>query len=351
MGIKGLRKILMERAPKAIGEIKSQSLFGRKIAIDASMCLYQYLVSVRANGSSLTSASGNPTSHIVGLLYRTVKLVEQGMQPLFVFDGEAPAMKAGELGKRRAIKEEATEKSNVAREAGDETEHLRQSKRAVRVEKEHVDSSKKLLSLMGIPYIEAPGEAEAQCAELCKMGLVYAVASEDMDTLTFGAPVLLKHLTFSEARKIEVNAIKHEKVLSGLGMTEEQFVDFCILLGCDYCDTIKGVGPSRAFALVKEHGTIEKIVSALDEKTKPPGDWEYKEARELFKNANVIKNREELEERARWREFDGEGLKTFLVGDCGFTEERVASVCQRLSKTKTKGLQRRIDAFVKTRAK
>lgn len=75
---------------------------------------------------------------------------------------------------------------------------------------------------MGIPFITAPCEAEAQCAAIAKAGLVYAAASEDMDTLCFETPILLRHLTFSEQRKEPIQEIILEKAMAGLGFTREQ---------------------------------------------------------------------------------------------------------------------------------
>jgi flap endonuclease-1 len=148
---------------------------------------------------------------------------------------------------------------------------------------------------MGIPWIQAPCEAEArifssklECAALAKNGNVYGVGSEDMDTLTFAAPVLLRHLTFSEAKKMPIKIIEYDKILEGLELTSDQFIDLSILLGCDYCDSIKGIGPHRAVQLIKEHKNIESIIKNIDSKKHPtPDNWPYAEARKLFKNPDV----------------------------------------------------------------
>lgn len=110
-----------------------------------------------------------------------------------------------------------------------------------------------------------------------------------MDTLTFGTPILLRHLTFSEQRKEPISEIKLDKVLEGLQMTMDQFIDLCILLGCDYCDSIKGIGPKKAVDLIQEHKTIEKVLEKIDgKKYVIPEDWPYKEARELFRKPDVL---------------------------------------------------------------
>lgn len=164
-----------------------------------------------------------------------------------------------------------------------------------------------------------------------------------MDTLTFGSPVLLRHLTFSEAKKMPISEISLQKTLDGLGFTREQFVDLCILLGCDYCDSIRGIGPTRAVAMIKEHKDIETILANLDtKKYTVPEDWPYKDARELFLKPNV-KDPAEIE--IKWEKPDIEGLVEFLVRDKGFSEERVRKGCERLEKTLKGATQGRLDGF------
>merc|ERR1712142_1180835 len=153
------------------------------------------------------------------------------------------------------------------------------NKRLVRVTSKHNEEAKKLLKSMGIPYVDAPGEAEASCAALVKAGKVFATGTEDMDSLTFGSSVVLRHLTFSEARKMPIKEYNLSKILDDLSLTQDEFIDLCILLGCDYCDSIKGVGPKRAIELIKQYRTIEEILKHLDTKKYPvPEDWMYKEA-------------------------------------------------------------------------
>ncbi len=143
------------------------------------------------------------------------------------------------------------------------------SRRLVKVLPEHNAEVQRLLALMGVPYVQAAGEAEAQCAALAKAGKVWATATEDMDALTFGSPVLLRHMTFSAARKVPINEFKLDKALEGLELTMDQFIDLCILSGCDYTETIRGIGPGRALQLIKKHGSIEEIIKNLDTKKYP----------------------------------------------------------------------------------
>merc|ERR1712029_193070 len=142
-----------------------------------------------------------------------------------------PTMKSGELEKRKEKREEAESALAKAKEEGNMEEVDKQNRRLVKVGTSHVNDCKKLLELMGVPYVSAPCEAEAQCAELCKAGKVYGVGTEDMDALTFGTTVLLRHLTFSEARKMPIKEFHFQKILDGFGMKHEEFIDLCILLG------------------------------------------------------------------------------------------------------------------------
>jgi flap endonuclease-1 len=261
---------------------------GRKIAIDASMCLYQFLIAVRADGAQLTSADGETTSHLMGTFYRTIRLLENGIKPVYVFDGKPPDMKSGELAKRAERREEAQKALDKATEAGDEQEMNKFNRRLVKVTKDHNREAKELLKLMGVPYVDAPCEAEAQCAAMVKAGKVFGVATEDMDALTFGSTVLLRHMTFSEARKMPVQEFSYEKVLKGLELNQEEFTDLCILLGCDYCDSIRGVGPKRAMELITQYRSIENILKNIDTKKYTiPENWNYEQARLLFKNPEV----------------------------------------------------------------
>ena len=164
----------------------------------------------------------------------------EGIRPVYVFDGKPPSFKSGELQKRRERREKAETSLKAALEEGNIEEQDKQSKRLVRAGQKENDDCIKLLTLMGVPVVRAPCEAEAQASAMAKAGLVYAVGTEDMDALTFQAPVLLRKMTFANASKSEIQTMNYEKALTGLGLTHDQFVDLCILLGCDYCDTIRG---------------------------------------------------------------------------------------------------------------
>ena len=189
MGIKDLTKVIQENAPGAIRNTRVADYYGKKIAIDASVSLYQILTA--------EENIGNPESHIVGIFDRTVKMVENGIKPVYVFDGEPPELKANELEKRKERRDEAQAALEKAEEDGNFDNIIKMKRRLVKVTQDHVKEVKILLKFMGIPFVDAPGEAEATCAELVKDGMVYAVGTEDMDALAFGATVVLRNLAGS----------------------------------------------------------------------------------------------------------------------------------------------------------
>ncbi|KAF8247734.1 flap endonuclease-like protein 1 [Wilcoxina mikolae CBS 423.85] len=344
MGIKGLYQVISDNAPDAIKNSDIKQHFGRKVAIDASMSIYQFLIAVRSEGQQLMSESGETTSHLMGMFYRTLRMVDNGIKPLYVFDGKPPTLKSGELAKRVARKAQAEAGHAEAKETGTAEEIEKFARRTVRVTREQNDDCKQLLKFMGIPYVEAPCEAEAQCAALAKAGLVFAAASEDMDTLCFEAPILLRHLTFSEQRKEPIQEIHLEKAMEGLGFTREQFIDLCILLGCDYADTIPKVGPTTALKMIREHKTIEKVLENLGDKYKVPENWPYADARELFHKPEVT-DPKDLD--FKWEAPDIEGLVKFLVVEKGFNEDRVRNGAGRLTKGLKTSTQARLNDFFK----
>ena len=345
MGILGLAKLIADVAPSAIKERELKHYFGRKVAIDASMCLYQFLIAVRSEGAQLTTVDGEPTSHLMGTFYRTIRLVEQGIKPVYVFDGKPPNLKGGELAKRAERRDEAQKLLQAAEEAGNVEDMEKFNRRLVKVTKEHAEDARQLLKLMGIPYVDAPCEAEAQCAALVKAGKVFATATEDMDALTFGCNILLRRLTFSEARKMPVQEFHFDKVLEDLELSHNEFIDLCIMLGCDYTNSIKGVGPKRAIELIKAHRSLETIIDNLDTKKFPvPEDWNYKQARLLFQEPEIM-DPEEIE--LKWADPDEEGLVKFLCGDKQFNEERVRNGAKKLFKARNTSTQGRLDTFFK----
>lgn len=343
MGVKNLMKWIEKYAPDAISRVPINRLLGRTIAIDASMQIYQFLVAIRHMGNNLVDSEGNATSHLSGLLSRTLYFIQAGIKPVYVFDGKPPELKSAELQRRAERRQEAEKSLEEAIEKGDEEEIERFTRRTVRLDPQHVEECKKLLTLMGIPFVQAPCEAEAECAALCRAKIVDATATEDMDALAHATPILVRHLTRkNKADDDSVIEINYETLLEQSGLTKEEFIDFCILCGCDYCDSIKNIGSKRAYELIQEYHTIEEIIKNIDTEKYPlPEDFDYKSARELFLNHEVDVNYTKFS----IKKPDEEGLKQFMIEEKSFHEARIEQAIVKLKSAKSGGQQTRMDSF------
>lgn len=323
------------------------SFKGRKVAIDALNMLYQFLSIIRQpTGEPLKDSEGRVTSHLSGLFYRTAKLVEKEIKPCYVFDGEPPEFKESVNLERRERRKEAKEKYEEALEKGNIEEARKYAQQSARIQDEMIDQSKELLDAMGIPWVQAPSEGEAQAALMAKEGEVWAAGSQDFDSLLFGAPVLLRNLTITGKRKLpgkeeykEINPekIELEKVLGDLEINREQLVIVAILVGTDYDPGgVGGIGPKTALKLVKEHGDL----SSVAEETK----WNFEENPEDIYNF-FLDPPQTQEYELEWKEPDPEKIKNFLCGEHDFSEDRVEKPIRKLEKGKERGTQSRLDVF------
>ncbi|KYO23498.1 putative flap endonuclease 1-like protein [Alligator mississippiensis] len=248
---------------------------------------------------------GEEISPLQGLFYRTLHLLESGIKPVFVFDGQAPALKQPVLARRA----EAAAARRGASDPGTAETQWRRLR----------EDCKTLLGYLGVPCVQAPSEAEATCAALAKSGLVWATATEDMDALAFGSPRLLRHLRVTGSGEVEEISLPH--VLQRLDMTPEQFVDLCILLGCDYCGKVRGLGPKKALRLLRQHGSIEQLLQHLDPQKHPlPEHWDLAGARRLFLQPTVA---DVAQVTLEWRDPEPEALVQFLAHEKHMSEVRV----------------------------
>jgi len=266
---------LGEIVPKQ--KIDISDLNGKSVAIDAYNALYQFLAIIRQrDGTPLMNSKGQVTSHLSGLFYRTVNFVEQGLRPIYVFDGKPPELKFQTIEKRKEAKEEAREKYIDAKVRGDFKEAKKYSQMTSSLKGEMVNSSKELLESMGVPYVEAPSEGESQAAYIVLKGDADFSASQDYDSILFGAPSLVRNLTISGKRKIPgkelfvdvvPEIINNENVLNSLNLSREQLIQVAILIGTDYNPGgIKGIGPKKAIEIVKEgkfgeYGEFDQIIN------------------------------------------------------------------------------------------
>jgi len=279
MGIKNLLKFLSEY-PEIINNQINNTYYGKKIAIDISILMYQVVIAIRNSGSDLTNDKGEITSHILGLFNKTLGFLERGIIPVYVFDGKPPQLKQKILDVRKQIRKKALEKLS---EAQTQSEKIKYLKRSVWISREQTDQCRELLSLMGIPYIDAPEEADSELAYLCKTNMVWAVLTEDMDILTFGSPRIIRNLTSSKKAPIEIEL---SKVLNKLKLSHEQFIELCILFGCDYCPSVCDIKGSELYSIYSKHKNIELTLKELvNLGYQIPENYDYNDAKKYFLNS------------------------------------------------------------------
>jgi flap endonuclease-1 len=313
--------------------VKLEDLSGKIIAIDAYNALYQFLAIIRQpDGTPLKDSTGKVTSHLSGLFYRTSNLVELGIKPIYVFDGVPPVLKAAEIQRRREVKQEAAVHYEKAVAKGDMVK-ARVFAQATTSMKDYMkDDSQKLLELMGLPWIQAPSEGEAQAAHMTRKGDTDYCASQDYDSLLFGAPLLLRNVTISGKRKlpnknvyvdIVPEVIALDNALKQCEITHEQLIDVGILIGTDFNpDGIKGLGPKTALKLIKEHGTLENALPHIKnaEFPHPP-----QSIREIFLHPAVTDNYT-----IEWKEPNAAGIVDFLCRQKDFSEDRVRKALEKM---------------------
>jgi len=317
-------------------KIQLEDIAGWALAVDGYNTLYQFLAIIRGmDGGHLKDSQGRVTSHISGLFYRNVNLLELGMKLVYVFDGKPPELKTEEIRRRSEQRREAKDQYLRALQSGDMAQARKFAEASTVLRRDMVADAKSLLDAMGIPWVDAPSEGEAQASTMAMEGTVKAVASQDHDSIVFGAPTLVRNVTISGKRRlpskgIVINVVPERitlsSVLAATGLTREQLVDFAILLGTDFNpDGFEGVGPVTALKYLKKYGRLDEVkelAPALEAVN-------YKGIRDLYLNAPSTKGVV-----PEWKPMDREKVISFLVGEHSFSRERVEAALARVEKTK-----------------
>ena len=311
-------------------KIELTDLSNRVVAIDAFNTLHQFLSIIRQrDGSPLVNSSGKVTSHLSGLLYRTASLVEAGIKPVFIFDGKPPDLKSETLSRRKEVRETSLEKWENAKAEGDLEAAYKYAQASSKVDQGIVEDSKYLLGIMGIPWIQAPCEGEAQAAYMALKKDADCVASQDYDSFLFGAPSVVRNMAVTGKRKlpgknvyvdVELEMIELDETLGALGVNRDQLIDIAICVGTDYNKGLERVGPKTALKLIKKHGDIQAV---LREKGVEIEGLER--IRELFTHPEVTDDYE-----IKWGKPDSEKLIKFLCEENDFSADRVEKAAERL---------------------
>jgi len=322
---------------------------GKIIAIDAHNVLHQFLSIIRQrDGTPLKDANGNITSHLSGLLHRTANLVEARIRPVYVFDGVPHPLKARTLAERRERKEQAERAWKDAIEKGDIEKARSKAQQTSRVTEEIIHQSKELLAALGIPFVQAQSEGEAQASYMVKKGDAYAVGSQDFDCLLFGTPLLIRNLTSSSKRKlpnkkayVDVNPeiIKLESNLKTLDITREQLVDMAILIGTDFNEGVKGLGPKKSYQLIKKTKDLEHAIPTMNQSTLPSSS-EIAEIRNLFLKPTVTD-----EYFLNWSKPDNNKVLRILCDEHQFSRERIEPILEKFTVLETIQKQKNLFEF------
>jgi flap endonuclease-1 len=328
MGVK-----LKELLPKT--NISLQSLAGKSIAIDAYNALYQFLAIIRQpNGTPLQDRKGRVTSHLSGLLYRNSNFVEIGIKLIYVFDGTPPAQKKVVIKKRIEAKAKAQVKYEKALAEGKLEKARTYAQATSRIDSSLEQESKKLLSLMGIPWVQAPSEGEAQAAHMSKKKGADFCASQDYDSLLFGAPTLIRNVAITGRRKLPGKSIyvdvlpevvELRKTIDELGISYEQLIDIGLLIGTDYNPGgVKGIGPKNALKLIKKHGTLHEVLTVIADSQL---SIELEKAKDIFLHPKVTNNY-----KLEWNTPQAEKIVDFLCKEHDFSESRVRRAVEKMER-------------------
>ena len=282
MGIKNLSKLIKDFSPNCIKSIKLSDLKYKKIVLDASLIIYQYVIAIRSTGADLLSDDGKITTHILGIINKTVMLLNNNIIPIYVFDGKAPSIKSDTLKSRKESKKKCIENLKESNYEN-EDDRIKDFKRSFTITKEQIGQVKEILKYLGIPFLESTTEADPLCAQIVKQNYAYGVLSEDMDILTFGSDRLIR----GSVKKM--TEIDRNTMLKDMKLDNEQFVDLCILLGCDYTPTIPKIGPKKAYEMITKYKSLEEMLKNEGNKYCVPENFNYKEAREMFSNTEILK--------------------------------------------------------------
>ena len=306
----------------------------KTIAIDAYNAIYQFLASIRGvDGQHLSDSRGNVTSHLSGLYNRNISFLTAGIKPIYVFDGKSPSLKSAEIERRAQIKKDAAIKYEIAIKEGNMQDAKKYAQQTTSLQDHMIDEAKQLLDLLGIPYVNAPSEGEATAAFMSSNGLAYAAASQDYDSVLFGAKRLIRNFTNSGRRKVPnkntyidvvPEIIETQKVLDNLELSQGQLIDVSILVGTDFNPNgFRRIGPKTALKLIRKYNKLEEIPDIQEQLNKV----DYEQIREIFLNPKVPDTID-----IKFNTINTDGVIEYLVEQKEFKRDRIQNSLDRLKK-------------------
>jgi len=348
MGIKQLNKLIQTLAPEAC-EIKRTSDFAWQIfAIDVSNFMYQFAYNAQEK---------KPNSHLAGFFQLIHELAVAKIMPLMIFDGAPDQAKDHILAQRQDeknrkltkiaelqttvdklslnLKDLGTGNPPGSAVSASEAERIKQlsttqaqldktDKQIIEISHQMWIEVRDLFKLMGVPVLDASGEADILASQLCLEGKIAGIISEDMDHLVFGATTLIRD--FNNKRSPDLRVYSQSRLLECLGISSKQFIHLGILCGCDYTPKITGIAWKRAYDLIKAHNDIPTILDLIKTQAKgfsnfrvPPG-FDYQSAESLFQSSDPVAKSDDLLEKLKPGQFQAIELRTLLVNSCRYRE-------------------------------
>ncbi len=338
-------------------KIELEELSTRTVAIDAYNTIYQFLSIIRQpDGTPLMDTKGRITSHLSGLFYRTMNLLEARIQPVFVFDGIPSILKQRTIEARMNRREEAKKQWSEALEKGMIEEARVHAMASTRINRDIVESSKELLSMMGVPWIQAPGEGEAQSARMTKDGVAYASASQDYDSFLLGATTVIRNLTISGRRKlpgrniyinVSVEMTRTDELLKSLEIDQRMLILLGMLIGTDFNTGVDRVGPMTALKIVKEHKTPEAVAAHVLQKYGTDISDELSSVMRLFENPETVQvSNNEMEAMINKAKPDKQRILKFMCDEHGFSHERIGKYADMLFELRNGPSQKGINKWM-----
>ena len=317
MGVKGLSTIIKEFAKSSIKKREFKDYRGTVQSLDAAITLYKFCIAIM-NTDNFRSENGDIIGHLFACFFKSLAMLRYGIMPLWTVDGTPPIIKQSTLTERRKVKENAILKlSNIGLNS---TEKNKLEKRTFTVSMKHIDEVKYLLRLLGLPYVEAPGEAEAQCAALDIANVSQGVVTEDWDAVLFGCKKMLKDFS----NKSYVTEIDVPELMRALEMNRKQLINLAAILGNDYCCGIGGLKPTDAYLKFKTcNFDIETFLVMIENENKIKSKYKIPEnfreqleiSRDYYLHAPVV---DPKEVKVIWNKPDYNKLYSYLIDEKKF---------------------------------
>lgn len=317
MGIKNLIKIIQKYAPESIMYTTIDKYKNKILAIDANNMIYKMVLGIRMNGYDIKN-NNIIVTHLHSLLLKLKGFIKYNITPIFVFDGMPPKIKEKTLQQRKEFKNFMKQKYYKA-VTQDEKKKYYFMKSDITYD-EIVDCME-LIKLFGYTVIESLEEADSQLADLIKNNKVDYIVTDDMDILVFGGNKILKNFTVANKKKIQ--EINLDILKKETNLTQSQIIDLGILLGCDYCPSIKGIGVVGAYNLIKKYNNLDKIF----ENESITLSYDYIKARDYFVNSPIIDSNTITINKIK---IDKKGLITFLK-QFGYDDKYINELLNKLN--------------------